>query len=143
MNEKSRLGNKKLSLLLVLKALEQMSDEQHPIPQITLSKMVNDISGKYDLDIWCDRKTVGRHIALLTAAGYPIVKVKGKGCYLSGSSKFTKGECRALLALIKNSDLPATAKKQLAKKLIAQQQNIDGQLLRSYLDKDKGDQIPE
>lgn len=135
MNDKSRLGNKKLSLLLVLKALEQMSDEQHPIPQITLSKMVNDISGKYDLDIWCDRKTVGRHIALLTAAGYPIVKVKGKGCYLRDNAKFTKGESRALLKLIKNSDLPDVAKKQLAKKLIAQQQNIDGKLLRSYLDK--------
>lgn len=135
MNEKSRLGNKKLSLLLVLKALEQMSDEQHPIPQITLAKMVNDISGKYNLDIWCDRKTVGRHIALLAAAGYPIVKVKGKGCYLSDSAKFTKGESRVLLKLIKNSDLPDAAKKQLAKKLIAQQQNIDDKLLHSYLNK--------
>ena len=76
----SRQGNKRIALLLVVKALEQMSDERQPIKQVTLAKMVNDIGGTLNLDIWCDRKTIGRHLKMLTAAGYKIVLVKGKGC---------------------------------------------------------------
>lgn len=120
----NRQGNKKITLLFVLKALEQMSDAVNPIKQITLAKMVNDIGSALNLDIWCDRKTIGRHLKLLTAAGYKIVIVKGKGCYLE-SSKLTKDESEIIMQLVRESRLPDVRKDLLIDKLIAQQVNLD------------------
>lgn len=120
----SREGNKKISLLLVLKALEQMSDESHPIKQITLAKMVNDIGGLLNLKIWCDRKTVGRHLKLLIAVGYNIVFVKGKGYYLE-SNKLNKQEGETIISLIKKSSLAEEATTQLIAKILSQQGKID------------------
>lgn len=120
----SRQGNKRIALLLVVKALEQMSDERQPIKQVTLAKMVNDIGGTLNLDIWCDRKTIGRHLKMLTAAGYKIVLVKGKGCYLK-SNKFNKDEIEIVIRLIRESGLADGRKNQLIAKLIAQQVNLD------------------
>ncbi|MGI6709977.1 MAG: hypothetical protein ACOX4W_00825 [Bacilli bacterium] len=116
-------GNKKIVLLLVLKALEQMSDESKPIKQIELVKMVNSIGRKLNLDIWCDRKTIGRHLEILKVAGYQIKIVKGKGCYLE-SNKFTKQESEKILQLIKGSQLTEEVKTQLENKLNAQQVNL-------------------
>ena len=123
-----RQGNKRITLLLVLKALEQMSNERHLIKQITLAKMVNDLGGALNLDIWCDRKTIGRHLKLLIAAGYKLVIVKGKGCYLE-SNKFTKQESEILTAMIKASTLPDEQKEKLTAKLLAQQINLDIEIL--------------
>ena len=67
-----------MSILLVLKALEVGSSPDRPIKQIDLAKMVNDLGGELNVDIWCDRKTVGRHIKLLSAAGYKIAFTKVK-----------------------------------------------------------------
>lgn len=128
----SRQGNKKITLLLVLRALELMSSEQSPIRQVYLAKMVNDIGGLLDLDIWCDRKTVGRHLKLLAATGYNIVIVKGKGCYLK-SSRFTQSESETIIALIEESKLPSTQKAQLIAKLIMGQEIIDKEALRKKL----------
>lgn len=120
----SRTGNKRITLLLVLRALEQMSDEDNPIRQVTLAKMVNNIGGALNLDVWCDRKTVGRHIKLLTAAGYHIVVVKGKGCYLK-SNKFTRTESDILLELLKSSNISSDHKAKITAKLVAQQETIN------------------
>ena len=128
----SREGNKKISLLLVLKALEQMSDEQHPISQIHLVKMVNDIGGLLNQPIWCDRKTIGRHIKLLIAAGYHIVNVRGKGYYLL-DERFTKRESEVLMELVNDSNLSSEEKGALQRKLVAQQNNIDIKKLKEYL----------
>lgn len=122
--ENSRQGNKRIALLLVLKALEQMSDSLNPIRQITLTKMVNDIGGALNLNIWCDRKTIGRHLKMLAAAGYKIVMVKGKGCYLE-SNKFTKQESEIIIRLIRESGLIDDRKDHLIAKLIAQQVNLE------------------
>ena len=120
----SRHGNKRIALLFVLKALEQMSDASHPIKQVTLVKMVNDIGGALNLNVWCDRKTIGRHLKMLVAAGYKIVMVKGKGCYLEGS-KFTKQESEIVIRMIRESKLNDGLKDQLISKIIAQQVNLD------------------
>ena len=130
----NRQGNKKISLILVLKALEQMSDMAHPVSQIHLVKMENDIGGVLDCDVWCDRKTVGRHIKLLIAAGYDIVSVKRKGYYLN-KNEFTKAESETLINLVKNSKLDELEKMRLQKKLIAQQSNVNMKKLKQYLKK--------
>lgn len=128
----SRRGNKKITLLLVLKALEQMSDEKNPIKQVHLAKMVNDIGGSLGLDLWCDRKTVGRHLELLKAAGYNVVKVRGKGCYLN-SGKFTKSESETMISLIQSSALPDNQKMDVISKLILQQANISIEAFEKFL----------
>lgn len=127
-NTKTRQGNKRIALLLVLKALEQMSDKHNPIKQITLAKMVNDIGGALNLDIWCDRKTVGKHLKVLRAAGYNIITVKGKGCYLK-SNKFTKCESEIIAKLIDESGLPNEQKELLLAKLASQHVNLDKKTL--------------
>lgn len=133
-NNISRQGNKRVTLLLVLKALEQMSDAAHPIKQITLVKMVNDIGGALNIYIWCDRKTIGRHLKMLTAAGYKIVVVKGKGCYLE-SGKFTKEESEILIRLVRESGLTDGRKDQLITKLIEQQVNLDIKTFKENIQK--------
>lgn len=120
----SRQGNKRIALLLVLKALEQMSDEFHPIKQVTLAKMVNDIGRTLNLDIWCDRKTIGRHLKMIGAVGNKIIALKGKGCYLE-SSKFTKEESEIITRLITDSQLTDDKKSLLSEKILLQQRNIN------------------
>ena len=120
--------------MLVLRALEQMSDADHPVTQTALAKMVNDIGASLGAELWCDRKTVGRHIELLCAAGYEIVKVRGKGCYLK-SNNFSKYESEALIGIIKRAEIEDKYKRYFIKKLTAQQKNIDETKLQTYLTK--------
>ncbi|GHV03774.1 hypothetical protein FACS1894211_16540 [Clostridia bacterium] len=127
-----RQGNKRIALLLVLKALEQMSDEQNPIRQASLAKMVNDVGGALNLAIWCDRKTIGRHIKLLIAAGYKIIFAKGKGYYLE-SDKFTKQESEILITMIKESVLTDGIKELMIDKLLAQQKNLNADTMKKNL----------
>lgn len=132
MRIKTRKGNKKIALILVLRALELMSDEKHPIKQMTLAKMINDMGAGMDSEIWCDRKTVGRHIDLLIAAGYDIVKVRGKGCYLR-TNKFSRHESEALISIIKSADIEDKYKRFFIRKLRLQQKGIDEDKLCNYL----------
>lgn len=90
-----------------------------------------------DCDVWCDRKTVGRHIKLLIAAGYDIVSVKRKGYYLN-KNEFTKAESETLINLVKNSKLDELEKMRLQKKLIAQQSNVNMKKLKQYLKNNGG-----
>ena len=48
-----------------------------PVSQTAICEYLNNI------DIPCDRKTVGRNIQYLCEFGYPIKKIDGKGYYLS------------------------------------------------------------
>lgn len=72
---------KKTIILYVLKMLEKGSSKEKPITQTNITKVLN------SLGIPCDRKTVGRNIDYLIEFGYPIVKLKGGGCYLDNSQK--------------------------------------------------------
>lgn len=125
-------GNKKMSILLVLKALEVGSSPDRPIKQIDLAKMVNDLGGELNADIWCDRKTVGRHIKLLSAAGYKIVFNKGKGYYLE-SSNFDLHETELLKSIIAESNISDAKKQALVRKLINQQHNPTKTSIRKFL----------
>lgn len=67
---------KKTIILYVLKMLQEGSSKEKPISQTSMAKVLN------SMDIPCDRKTIGRNINYLIEFGYPIVKLKGGGCYM-------------------------------------------------------------
>ena len=69
---------KKVIILYVLNVLRGLSSEENPVTQTTICNYLNDIN------IPCDRKTVGRNIEYLCEFGYPIKKI-GKGYYLDKS----------------------------------------------------------
>ena len=52
------------------------SSEEKPI---TITNMANVLNS---MGIPCDRKTVGRNVGYLIEYGFPIVKLKGGGCYM-------------------------------------------------------------
>ena len=58
--------NKKCTIVLLLRLLENESDASHPLSQSALAKMMT------DMGLPCDRKTVGRDIKALQGIGYPI-----------------------------------------------------------------------
>ena len=89
------MQEKKFLILLILKILETESDEQHPLSQ---SEIVRIISGQYP----CDRKTVGRNIRALMTVGYPSQKTT-KGYYLAGKM-FTVEETEFILQAVRGAD---------------------------------------
>ena len=72
------MGNnsKKVIILYVLNVLKLYSSPENPVSQTAISNYLNDI------DVPCDRKTVGRNIGYLIDFGYPIKKVGTRGYYL-------------------------------------------------------------
>ena len=63
---------KKTVILYVLNIIKLYSSEEYPVSQTAICNYLNDIN------VLCDRKTVGRNIAYLQEFGYPIVKINGK-----------------------------------------------------------------
>lgn len=89
------MQEKKFLILLILKILETESDEQRPISQSEIARI---ISGQYP----CDRKTIGRNIRALMTVGYPIQKTT-KGYYLAGKM-FTVEEKEFMLQAVRGAD---------------------------------------
>ena len=75
MNEKKKIA-KKVIILYILNIIKLYSSKEYPVSQTAICNFLNDIQ------IPCDRKTVGRNIVYLQDFGYPIKKVNGKGYYL-------------------------------------------------------------
>ena len=73
---KKEKSGKKLILLYVLNILKALSSEENPVNQTAICNYLNDIQ------ITCDRKTIGRNIRYLQEFGYPIKKIIRKGYYL-------------------------------------------------------------
>ena len=69
---------KKVIILYVLNILRVLSSEETPVTQTMISNYLNDIN------VPCDRKTVGRNIEYLSKFGYPIKRVR-KGYYIDKS----------------------------------------------------------
>lgn len=69
---------KKTIIVYVLNILKYTSKEC-PVTQTQICEYLNDI------DISCDRKTVGRNIEYLRQIGYPIERINGKGVYIDRS----------------------------------------------------------
>ena len=71
--------NKKSSLILILKVLEEYTDEDHLLTQ---QQIIDKISQLYNIDL--ERKSVSNSISLLIELGYDIVSIPRKGyCLLS------------------------------------------------------------
>lgn len=62
---------KKTIIVHILKILYCYSSSDYPVTQTFIADYLNDI------DIPCDRKTVGRNIKYLIDMGLPIIKSKG------------------------------------------------------------------
>ncbi len=67
---------KKTIILYVLKMIDEGSSKEKPITNTSMAKVLN------SMGIPCDRKTVGRNVDFLIEFGYPIIKVKSRGCYM-------------------------------------------------------------
>ena len=70
---------KKVIILYVRNVLKLYSSPANPISQTAIANYLNDI------DVPCDRKTVGRNIGYLMEFGYPVKKVGSRGYYLTAS----------------------------------------------------------
>lgn len=68
---------KKAIIIYVLNVIKVYSSPEAPVSQTAICNYLNEI------DVPCDRKTVGRNIEYLCEFGYPIKKVQGKGYYLT------------------------------------------------------------
>lgn len=88
------MREKKYLILLVLKILENESDENHPLTQSKIAQAISDVFP-------CDRKTVGRNIHFLMKVGYPIKKTS-RGFYLDGK-KFTVEEITFILDAVRSA----------------------------------------
>ena len=99
------MQEKKYLILLVLKILENESDENHPLTQSKIAQTISDMFP-------CDRKTVGRNIRFLMKVGYPIKKT-GRGFYLD-RKKFNVEEVNFIL----NAVRAATWKNETEKEAI-------------------------
>ncbi len=69
---------KKTIIVYVLNILKYTSKES-PVTQTQICEYLNGI------DVFCDRKTVGRNIEYLRQIGYPIERINGKGVYIDSN----------------------------------------------------------
>lgn len=91
------LPNKKSSILLVLKILEEYTDENHYLTQI---EIVNKIKAIYDIEL--ERKSVGSSLALLEELDYDIDKGP-RGGFALLSRTFDETEATFLIDAIFSS----------------------------------------
>ena len=85
--KKGNIIAKKTIIIYVLNILKLYSSQQTPVSQSAICNYLNDI------DVACDRKTVGRNIEYLCKFGYPIKRINRKGYYLDSEDiKNTKNK---------------------------------------------------
>lgn len=103
---------KKSALLRMLQIFGEYSDEEHPLKQSDIIRLLKE---KYDIDI--ERKAIGRNISLLKEAGVNIVSSK-KGSFLEGQA-FEKNEIRMLIdAVLTTHFIDAESSENIISKLI-------------------------
>lgn len=105
------MPSKKYLILLILKILENESDESHPLTQSQIARLLSEVFP-------CNRKTVCRNIAFLKKIGYPIIKTS-KGFYLKGK-QFSLQEKQFILQSVQTSALLCPADKDDLVKRLAQ-----------------------
>lgn len=130
--KRTKSENKKLSLVLTIKVLELVGSLNQSVKQVDIARMIDVLGRELDLDIRCDRKTVGRHIKILTAAGYDIVYKKGSG-YSYNGGLFTEDEAKLLSALVEASWLSVDVKRALVDKIEKRSTPVSFWALKQYL----------
>ena len=105
-------SNKKLSILYVLKVLQEYSDENHMLKQQEIADKIENIYG-----LRCERKTIANNIDNLIDFGYDIIKTTKNGCYLA-SREFETSEISFLIdAIFSCRSIGSKQARELAKKL--------------------------
>lgn len=106
------IENKKASILLILKVLEEYSDEEHFLTQQDIIDKVNELYG-----IELERKSVAFSIALLQELDYDINK-SPRGGYALLSRNFDNSEVRFIVdSLFSNKSISKKQATSLSKKL--------------------------
>ena len=104
-------NNKKLSILYILKILQDYSDENHLLTQKDIAKL---LYTNYGME--CERKSISSNIDALIDLDYDIIK-SSNGCYL-GDRKFEPSEIQFLIdAVFSSKSIPSKQSKELATKL--------------------------
>jgi len=105
---------KKMTIVYVLRMLQEATNPTQPITQSLITKTLN------LLGIKCDRRTVAHDIDTLILMGYKIHKIKGGGCYVEEKvSQFTMQDYRDVVGCVNESSLDFDKKITLQKKLKA------------------------
>ena len=106
-------NTKKMLNMLILEILEVYSDENHPLTQQEILRL---LKAEYGVE-QCDRRSVKANILSLIDMGYEISMEEGEGYYLI-SRKLEEEELRWLIdAVLFSKTLPATQAKNLIAKL--------------------------
>ena len=104
-------SNKKMSVLCILKVLQEYSDENHPLTQ---AQIISKIEKNYGLEL--ERKSISANIDSLIDFGFDIVKTD-KGCFL-GQREFETSEVSFLIdAVFSSRSIDSKHSRELAEKL--------------------------
>jgi len=104
-------SNKKMSLLCILKVLEEYSDENHPLTQ---AQIISKVEQNYGLEL--ERKSISANIESLIDFGFDIIK-SAKGCFL-GQREFEPSEVSFLIdAVFSSRSINSKHSRELAEKL--------------------------
>lgn len=112
--------NKKMLNMLILRILEEHTDEDH---HLTQNEIVNILKEKYQVE--CDRRAVARNIASLKAMDYSIEHHNG---YFIRSGIFTNTELRMLIDTVYYSKMFSA---DMAKKIINKLKSMGSEFFRS------------
>ena len=125
------IANKKVSIILVLKVLEEYSDENH---FLTHQQIIDKIDELYDLQL--ERKSIANSLSLLEELEYDIVKnPKGGGGVALYSRTFEKSEVTFLVdAIFSSKSISGTQAQKLTKKISSGLSRYDRKSY-DYLDK--------
>lgn len=103
-------GNKKMLNMLILEVLETYSDENHPLTQQEIIRLL-----KQDYDMACDRRSVKANIISLNELGYEINMKNG---YFLINRKFDDAELRLIIdSVLFSKTLSGNQARKLIKKL--------------------------
>ena len=109
---KRMIENKKVSIILVLKVLEEYSDEDH---YLTHQQIIDKINSQYGMEL--ERKSVASSITLLQELDYDIVKGE-KGGFALLSRTFDSSEVTFLVdAIFSSKSISGKQAKQLSDKV--------------------------
>ncbi len=105
-------GDKKSSLLYIIKILQENSDEEH---LLTYAEIAEKLYSNYGIEI--ERKTIASSIDILILYGYDVVKCGKNGLYL-GARDYEEGELLFLIdAIYSSKSMPSKYAKDLAERL--------------------------
>lgn len=106
-------GEKKMAIVVILKILQDETDENNPLNQSEIKKI---LSEDYGIDY--ARKAIGDSVKLLIGLGYPICHTRQEGYYMN-KKVFTDPESNVLIdAILASKCISTTNTKKLIDKIV-------------------------